>query len=61
MMRIYLTEAQLKEVEQIIEDTPVQTQQDYNGKSVNPEGTLREAARRTREYLSTALEVVDAN
>lgn len=60
-MRAYLTEAQLKEVGRIIEDTPVQTQQDSNGRSINLEGTLSEAARRTREYLSTALEVVDAN
>jgi hypothetical protein len=60
-VRIYLTDAQLNEVEQIIEDTPIQTQQDYNGRSVNVEGTLHEAAQRIREYLSVALEVADAH
>lgn len=60
-MRTYLTDAQLNEVERIIEDTPTQTQQDHDGRSVNIEGTLSEAARRTREYLSLALEVVDAH
>lgn len=52
-----LTEEQLAEVDRIIEETEIATSYFFDGESSvevdDAEGSLRSAARRVREYLST--------
>lgn len=55
-----LTEEQLAEVDRIINETPIEEDYGFDGedevKMDDAAGTLREAARRVREYLASLKE-----